>query len=77
MYEMTAKIHRQIGRRDEAGQRRVRAAFDEEMERQRQRVMSRLFLEVPKRRYVCFYPMNKRRGETLNWYSEPFERAPR
>ena len=32
--------------------------------------MNRLFIEVPPFRYVCFYPMNKRRGETLNWYSE-------
>jgi chlorite dismutase len=44
------------------------------METQRQRVMNRLFIEVPKSRYVCFYPMNKRRGETVNWYSESFEK---
>jgi chlorite dismutase len=44
------------------------------METQRQRVMSRLFLDLPMARHVCFYPMNKRRGEALNWYSEPFER---
>jgi chlorite dismutase len=44
------------------------------METQRQRVMGRLFLDLPKSRYVCFYPMNKRRGETNNWYSESFER---
>ena len=49
-------------------------AFDEEMATQRQRVMSRLFLDMPKARYVCFYPMNKRRGEVLNWYSEAFDR---
>jgi chlorite dismutase len=47
------------------------------METQRGRVMNRLFLEVPNARYVCFYPMNKRRGETLNWYSESFERRAR
>lgn len=28
----------------------------------------RLFPEVPPRRYVCFYPMSKRRGEQVNWY---------
>ena len=44
------------------------------METQRQRVMNRLFLDLPAARYVCFYPMNKRRGEALNWYSESFER---
>ena len=46
------------------------------MERQRQRVAGRLFTPIPPARHVCFYPMNKRRGETLNWYSEAV-RAPR
>ena len=43
------------------------------MEEQRKRVLGRLFLELPRRRYVCFYPMNKRRGEQRNWYALAFE----
>jgi len=74
MYEMTAKIHEQLGARFKPGSDEFERAFDGEMEMQRQRVMSRLFLDMPKARYVCFYPMNKRRGEALNWYSEPFDR---
>jgi chlorite dismutase len=74
MYEMTAKIHEQLGERYKPGSDEFDQAFDKEMETQRQRVMSRLFLEIPKARHVCFYPMNKRRGETVNWYSEAFER---
>ena len=74
MYEMTAKIHEQLGARFKPGSDDFERAFDAEMETQRGRVMSRLFLELPQWRYVCFYPMNKRRGEALNWYSEPFER---
>ena len=74
MYEMTAKIHEQLGARHKAGSDEFERAFDAEMETQRQRVMSRLFLELPQSRYVCFYPMNKRRNETYNWYSESFER---
>ena len=74
MYEMTAKIHEQLGAKHKPGSDDFETAFDAEMETQRQRVMSRLFLELPKSRYVCFYPMNKRRGEAFNWYSEPFER---
>jgi hydrogen peroxide-dependent heme synthase len=74
MYEMTAKIHEQLGATFKAGSEEFERAFDAEMDTQRQRVMSRLFLDVPRNRYVCFYPMNKRRGETENWYSEPFER---
>ena len=44
---------------------------------QRRRVEGRLFLAVPPRRYVCFYPMNKRRGETRNWYAVPVEERAR
>jgi hydrogen peroxide-dependent heme synthase len=74
MYEMTAKIHEQLGALHTPGSEAFERAFDAEMETQRQRVMNRLFIEMPKSRYVCFYPMNKRRGEAVNWYSEPFER---
>ena len=74
LYEMTAKIHEQLGARFTPGSDEFEKAFDGEMETQRQRVVSRLFLDTPKRRYVCFYPMNKRRGESVNWYSETFER---
>ena len=74
MYEMTAKIHEQLSAAHKPGSDEFEKAFDAEMETQRQRVMNRLFLDLPKARYVCFYPMNKRRGETLNWYSEPVER---
>jgi chlorite dismutase len=74
MYEMTAKIHEQLGATLKPGSEEFDRAFDAEMEIQRQRLMARLFLEMPKSRYVCFYPMNKRRGERRNWYSETFER---
>lgn len=74
MYDMTAKIHKQLGAKFTPGSQEFEAAFDAEMETQRGRVMSRLFLDVPKGRYVCFYPMDKRRGETFNWYAEPFEK---
>ena len=74
MYEMTAKIHEQLGAKFKPGSDDFERAFDAEMETQRQRVMNRLFLDMPKSRFVCFYPMNKRRGEALNWYSESFER---
>jgi len=74
MYEMTAKIHEQLGAKFKPASEEFERAFDAEMETQRQRVMNRLFIDLPKARYVCFYPMNKRRGEALNWYSEPFEK---
>jgi chlorite dismutase len=74
MYEMTAQIHGRLKEKGlAAGSAEFEAAFDAEMEEQQRRVVGRLFLEVPKRRYVCFYPMNKRRGEDKNWYAVPVE----
>ena len=32
---------------------------------------SRLWPEIPNAKYVCFYPMDRRRGESKNWYQEP------
>ena len=75
MYEMTAKIHRQLAERGLVhGSDDYNGAFDEEMERQRQRVAGRLFAPIPRARYVCFYPMDKRRGEAHNWYTVEFQR---
>jgi chlorite dismutase len=34
---------------------------------------SRLFPEIPPVKYICFYPMDRRRGEQKNWYLEPME----
>ena len=68
------QIHEQLQVRGlKRGSEEYDSAFDAEMETQRSRVRARLFPEVPRRRYVCFYPMNKRRGERRNWYTEPFE----
>jgi peroxiredoxin len=73
MYDMTAKIHRQLADRGLIpGSEPYESAFDEEMERQRQRVSGRLFTAIPQSRYVCFYPMDKRRGELHNWYTVEF-----
>ena len=74
MYEMTAQIHARLaGKGLAAGSAEFESAFDAEMADQRGRVKGRLYLEVPARRYVCFYPMNKRRGEAKNWYAVPVE----
>jgi len=75
MYEMTAKIHEQLVARGlEINTSEYRVAMREAMQGQEGRVSGRLFTEFPKRRYVSFYPMDKRRGEIKNWYSTPFEK---
>jgi chlorite dismutase len=39
----------------------------------RRYIESKLHPDVPDGEYVCFYPMSKRRGETVNWYTLDFE----
>jgi chlorite dismutase len=78
MYEMTAQIHARLREKALApGSPEFEKAFDAEMEEQRRRVIGRLFQEIPARRHVCFYPMNKRRGEQKNWYAVPVEERAR
>lgn len=36
-------------------------------------VKARLYPELPHSEYICFYPMDKRRNETYNWYMLPIE----
>lgn len=78
LYEMTAQIHGRLKEEGLAlGSDDYDKAFDAEMEEQRRRVAGRLFTDLPARRHVCFYPMNKRRGEQKNWYAVPFEERAR
>jgi chlorite dismutase len=75
LYEMTGRLHEEIGSRGlSPGTPEHDRAFDAEMQKQRERMIGRLYAEIPKRRHVCFYPMNKRRGEIKNWYAVPFEK---
>ncbi|HZN04773.1 MAG TPA: hydrogen peroxide-dependent heme synthase [Candidatus Polarisedimenticolia bacterium] len=75
LYDMTAKIHEEMhGRGLTRGTPEFDRAFDAEMQKQRERMMGRLYGPVPAGRYACFYPMDKRRGETANWYTVPFEK---
>jgi chlorite dismutase len=39
-------------------------------ERHRKAMAPRLWPEIPAARYICFYPMDRRRGELKNWYQE-------
>ena len=47
--------------------------IEETIERQKQAMRPRLFPKIPASRYLCFYPMDRRRGEDKNWYMLPIE----
>ena len=39
--------------------------------RQREAMRPRLFPEMPPYKFICFYPMDRKRGEEKNWYTLP------
>ena len=41
------------------------------LKRQAEAMAPRLFPAVPEAKYICFYPMDRKRGEQVNWYQVP------
>ncbi|HYA24527.1 MAG TPA: hydrogen peroxide-dependent heme synthase [Terriglobales bacterium] len=77
LYESSIKTYNELAERGvEPHSEEWKRAVNETLERQREAMRPRLFPELPKHRYICFYPMDRRRGEDRNWYTLPIaERA--
>ena len=48
------------------------AEVEASLQRGAEAMKSRLWPAVPEAKYLCFYPMDRKRGEEKNWYSVPF-----
>ncbi|MBV8053959.1 MAG: heme-dependent peroxidase [Deltaproteobacteria bacterium] len=78
LYESTAKLYSELrGRGLIPDSLQWREAVATETAGQRARLASRLWPKIPDRHYLCFYPMNKRRAATDNWYMLPLEERQR
>jgi len=79
LYGDTGKIHADLRDRGlKPHSEEWNAAFDAALAEVARdpRNAPRLTARIPQRRYVCFYPMNKKRDGADNWYNLPFaERA--
>ncbi len=72
MYEATVRLYESLKEKGiQPGSPEWTQAVDAELANQRKIAAPRLWTPIPARRYVCFYPMNKLRGEIKNWYSAP------
>jgi len=72
LYESTSDTYGELARRNlkphsEEWKREIEAV----LERHRKAMAPRLWPEIPGAKYICFYPMDRRRGESKNWYQEP------
>jgi chlorite dismutase len=78
LYESTIKTYRSlIDAGIEPHSDEWKRAIEETLARQREAMQSRLFPEIPPNKYICFYPMDRRRGEDKNWYTLPIEERQR
>jgi chlorite dismutase len=78
LYESTIKAYRDLQDRGiEAHSLDWKREIAEVLARQKEAMRPRLFPELPKHRYVSFYPMDRRRGELKNWYALPIEERAR
>ena len=76
LYEATGRIHATLKERElKPHSPEWNAAFDDLLQEQANhpRNAGRLWARIPQRRYVCFYPMDKKRSDSDNWYTLPFE----
>jgi peroxiredoxin len=78
LYESSVKLFRSLQERGiEPNTPEWNKEVEATMERQREAMKGRLYPEIPKARYVSFYPMDRRRGEEKNWYTLPIEERQR
>jgi chlorite dismutase len=78
LYESSVKLYRTLREQGaEPHSPEWNAVIEETLKRQTEAMRSRLFPSMPPNRYICFYPMDRRRGEEKNWYSLPIEERQR
>ena len=72
LYGDTLRVRQQLDEEKiEAGSKEWNEAFKKMLAGKAEELKSRAFPSFPDRRYLCFYPMDKKRGETKNWYNMP------
>jgi chlorite dismutase len=78
LYDSSVKLFRQLAERGVAPQSEEwNKEIEGTMERQRQAMRPRLYPKIPDSLYLCFYPMDRKRGEEKNWYTLPIEERQR
>ena len=78
LYDSSVKLFRQLADRGVAPlSDEWNKAVQDTIERQKSAMHPRLFPKIPDSRYLCFYPMDRRRGEDKNWYVLPIEERQR
>ncbi|HUB51750.1 MAG TPA: hydrogen peroxide-dependent heme synthase [Terracidiphilus sp.] len=74
LYESTRKTYEEAAAKGlEINSPEWQSEVQSTVERQSRAMAPRLYPSVPETKYFCFYPMDRKRGEQVNWYKVPFE----
>jgi peroxiredoxin len=72
LYESTSKVYASLAANGIAPHSpEWKAEIESVIARQKEAMYPRLYPDVPPHKYICFYPMDRRRGEVKNWYQVP------
>jgi hydrogen peroxide-dependent heme synthase len=72
LYESSAKTYASLAEKGFlAGTPEWNAGVREVLDRQATAMAKPLNPAIPDAKYVCFYPMDRKRAETVNWYTQP------
>ena len=78
LYEATVALHARLAEQNIRPRTpEWQAAVEAEVANQRQKIAPRLFPKIPERKYLCFYPMDKKREGDDNWYRLPMDQRRR
>ncbi len=72
LYESTVQVYRRLAESGvETHSEEWNQGIEEVLARQRKAMASRLWPRIPPAKYLCYYPMNRKRDFGANWYSLP------
>jgi hydrogen peroxide-dependent heme synthase len=78
LYESSAKVYTALSDRSIAPYTpEWNAEIEDSLARQKAAMYPRLFPAIPPSPFICFYPMDRRRGEHKNWYQVPMRERQR
>lgn len=78
LYESSAKTYAALAEKGiEPHSDEWQAAIADVIARQSEAMAPRLFPEIPRAKYICFYPMDRKRAEQKNWYQVPMQERQR
>jgi chlorite dismutase len=78
LYESTSKVYSGLAAKGvQPNSEEWKKEIEEVLARQRMAMAPRLWPEIPAAKYLCFYPMDRKRGEAVNWYTEAMEERQR